>query len=586
MIEAYEVPIQFAGCRPRSGPLTRGQDNILRALLSGADQIALHAIVDISADIEIARIADTLRKLIVRHESLRTTYLLGNPTKQLVAPEGELMMPVHPVAAADPKEFAVALRRAVWARLFDVEQELPLRAALVTGEGPLNHLVLVVSHLAVDVVGLAILLREFEELLAGRPIPAAGQQPLDLVEVERTPTMRKRLQATHRHWERALRSGPQSLFGVPLPTDRAYQHGLLIRSVPAAAAIERIAKRTSVSRSAVALAAFAVLVSFRTRNAGLNITFTAANRFRPGLRDYVGTLATDAVLPVDLSPAETFERAVTIAAGSSLRALWHGSFDTPRLWAAIEEIGDERGIQPYTRECLYNDMSPAEIADGEVFADDHELIGTSDETFDRLVDPALGEFTVLRQDAWQSRLRLNIHWLHGELVAALWADPLCLTADETVSFGRGMVRLLTAAADADLALPEVGTLVELAPVPRGDGWYLIDRSWVELTAIRQLLSEILGTRPFLVHVFDNERLGPRLVCYIADKAGTLTPEQVHRDCMAALPGRFTAMAPHRYVLCRSQPDDPTDPNSWRFQPAREGTGRSEQPGVARDDQNE
>jgi hypothetical protein len=554
-------------------------------MLSGSDQTAVHAIVDISADIEVAQIAATIRALVMRHESLRTTYLVGNPTRQLVAPDGQLMMPVHSVSTADPKEFAVELRRELWARFFDLEQEFPLRAALVTGEGPLHHLVLVLSHVAVDVVGLAILLKELKELLAGRPIPAPGKQPLDIVELERTPAMRKRLESTHKHWERALRTGPQSLFGAPMPTDRAYHHGLLIRSTPAASAIDRITKRTSVSRSAVALAAFAVLVSYRTRNAGINITFSAANRFHPALRDYVGTVAADAVLPVDLSSAATFDQAVEIAATSSLRALLHGSFDTPRLWAAIEEIGYERGIQCYTRELLYNDVSPADAAGGDVFADDHALIGIPDETVDRLVYPELGELTMLRQDAWQSRLRLNVHWLHTELVAAVWADPLCLTADETVNFGLGLVRLLIAAGDGDVALPDVGSLVGLAPVPRGDGWYLIDQSWVELTAVRQLVSEVVGTRPFLVHVFDNERIGPRLVCFVADKAGTLTPEQVHRDCMAALPGRFTAMAPHRYAICRHQPDDPTDPISWRFQPAREGTGRPEQPGVPRDDQN-
>src|SRR5690242_1759732 len=103
-------------------------------MLSGSDQTAVHAIVDISADIEPAQIADTIRTLVIRHESLRTTYLIGNPTQQLVAPDGRLMMSVHPVST-DPKEFAVTLRRELWARFFDLEQELPLRAALVTGEG-------------------------------------------------------------------------------------------------------------------------------------------------------------------------------------------------------------------------------------------------------------------------------------------------------------------------------------------------------------------------------------------------------------------------------------------------------------------
>lgn len=575
MKEAHAIPIRFANCQPRSGPLTRGQDNLIRVLLSGADQAALHATVDISSDIEIGRITDAVGALLMRHEALRTTYRIGDPTTQLVAADGELTMPVHPARATDARDFAAQLRRKLWARFFDLEQEFPLRAELITTEGPLNHLVLVLSHVAVDGVAFKILLDELAELLAGRPLPPAGMQPLDLVELESTPAMRRRLQATHKHWETVLRNGPQSLVGVPMPADRAYHHGLRIRSAQAAAAIDRIAKRAEVSRSAVTLAAFAVLVSFRTRNAGITVTTTAANRFQSELRDYVGSLAMDAVLPVDLSEAETFDQAVTIAARSSLKALWHGSFDTPELWNTINRVGHERGIESYTRECVYNDMSPAEIADGEVFADDHELVGVPDASAEHLSDQELGEFTVLRQDFWPSRLRLNIHWMHDELVAAVWADPLCLTADETVSFGLGLVRLLIAAGDGDLALPAVGSLVELAPVPRGDGWHLIDSSWVELRAIRQLLTDVVGTRPFLVDVFRD-----RLVCYVADKSGTLWPEQLHQECMAALPGRSSAMAPHRYVIVRRTPDDPSDPASWRLQPAREGTGRTEPTGVA------
>ena len=574
MKETHETPIRFTGCQSRSGPLTRGQDNILRVLLSGADQAALSAIVDISADIEFARIADAIGALMMRHESLRTTYRLGSPILQSVAADGELTMAVH--AVSDTGDFAAKLRRKLWARFFDLEQEFPLRAELVTGGGPLNHLVLVVSHLAADGVAFKLVLDELTELLAGRPLPPPGVQPLDVVELESTPAMRRRLEATHKHWDTVLRGSPQSLFGTPVPADPAHQHGLLIRSAPVAAAIDRIAKRTEASRSAVALAAFAVLVSYRTRNASVTVTSTAANRFQSALHDYVGTLAMDAVLGVDLRSAETFDQAVTIAARSSLKALWHGSFDTPELWDTINRVGHERGIQSYTRECLFNDMSPADAADGQVFVDDFELVGTPDAAADRLVDPELGEFTVLRQDFQPSRLRLNIFWLHTELLATVWADPLCLTGDETVGFGRGLARLLTTAADGDLALAELGSVVELSPVPRGDGWYLIDSSWIELGAVRELVAEVVGTRPFLVTVFQ----GTRLTCYVADKSGTLTPEQLHRDCTAALPGRSSAMAPHRYIVCRRTPDDPSDPASWRLQPAREGTGRIEPTGVA------
>jgi hypothetical protein len=53
--------------------------------------------------------------------------------------------------------------------------------------------------------------------------------------------------------------------------------------------------------------------------------------------------------------------------------------------------------------------------------------------------------------------------------------------------------------------------------------------------------------------------------------GEYTPTGSHAACLAALPGRPDAMAPHRYVVCDTPPADPT---GWPHQPVRTtGDGR-------------
>jgi hypothetical protein len=50
--------------------------------------------------------------------------------------------------------------------------------------------------------------------------------------------------------------------------------------------------------------------------------------------------------------------------------------------------------------------------------------------------------------------------------------------------------------------------------------------------------------------------------------------RLHGECVAALPGNESAMAPHRYVVCATAPSDVDDEAAWRSVPVlAEGTGR-------------
>jgi hypothetical protein len=136
--------------------------------------------------------------------------------------------------------------------------------------------------------------------------------------------------------------------------------------------------------------------------------------------------------------------------------------------------------------------------------------------------------------------------------------------------GRGLLSLLRAAAEGDLPLKELDSLTTLAPIERGDGWYLSDSCWVELDAVRDLVSSVLGDRPHLVSAEPDERLGHRLVCYLA---GPARPAELHTEMLAALPGRPTALSPHRYVVCAEPPADPLDPSAWAAMTVESSTGR-------------
>jgi hypothetical protein len=102
------------------------------------------------------------------------------------------------------------------------------------------------------------------------------------------------------------------------------------------------------------------------------------------------------------------------------------------------------------------------------------------------------------------------------------------------------------------------------PVERGDGWARVDSCWVELARVREVLEEATGG---VAAVFGSEELVGYVV---ADEK----PQAIHEKCVALLPGRYTAMAPGRYVVCSTAPDDLTDLAAWQAVPVlAEGTGR-------------
>jgi hypothetical protein len=127
-----------------------------------------------------------------------------------------------------------------------------------------------------------------------------------------------------------------------------------------------------------------------------------------------------------------------------------------------------------------------------------------------------------------------------------------------------------AAAGGDLSHEQIGQSLDLPPIRYGPGWLKVDFCLVELAEVQRLLVEALA--PARVQIFP-EVAGRQLVAYVAANVSLRIPEQAHARCLAALPGRHTAMAPRYYVLCEAAPADPADLAGWHAVVA-EGSGRT------------
>lgn len=582
---AGRLYVGFSGLRGADGPLTLGQGNTLQWV---AD-IRLFTrmtdwVLEMPEGTTLDDIAAAFSVLMARHESLRTTYPAQGQPIQRVARWGDLVVELYDVDAeqADDPALASVLVGRLRATEFSLATELPLRVAVALSRGVPKVAAVVYSHMAVDFASMAVVGRQFTQLAgdpASREVGPPGHQPLDQAAAERSAHGRGQAEAGLRNWERHLRSMPQCLYSVPsagLPASGAPVAGWLW-SRAAALALPHIAARTGTSRQAAVLAALCAVLRQRTGQDRCVLPGPVDNRYRRLLREYVGSLAHDSIISVDVT-ADGFDELVGRAAAGTLKACRNGLVDRAEILRVVSEVDHDRGTA-YARDCVFKDISsdytvgtalPAAPGDP---AEAAQALGQSELWWvDAIEIEEVLLFTLVEVD-------------EEVILGALSGDSGRVPRQEVESLLRGVEALLVAAAAADLDLGRVGEITGIRPVSRGPGWLRVDSCWIELREVQRLLDDALGVPAARVFAIADPAGEPALVAYLAAGEGMRTPEQVHAACMAVLPGhrrpqppdgmRYTAMTPGRYVICAGAPDDLSDLAAWRRQPVlASGDGRA------------
>jgi hypothetical protein len=535
-----------------------GQSNMLLCMTTDKPaHINVSAVWELPPGTDLERIVDALAALIARHETLRTRFPAGpdDPEpRQEVHAEGELEVQVWPAPDDDsgPAQFAQRLALRLREIAFDPATNWPIRAAVVTVNGAPTHLALAASHAALDAGALVLLRRDWDALLAAEPLPEPAKvQPADLALLERSDEGLRRSVASLDYWAGQLRTMPQAMLAVPAThapqSPEGYTPRLRIRSDAAAEALTVLAERTRITRSTLLLTALCALTAHHTGQRNAVVASLSANRYLPELADYLGTLAQDALVtvPVDIDGGETFEGLARRVRKRSQLAYPHSWFDSPRLWDLMDRIGVERGTR-WARDCVFNDLTALGMDGGAP----HGRLAPRDPG-QRI------QLTRLPDEPLHVELMLWAFRVEGELDMSFFANPARLAPQDAETFGRGLATLLIEAARGSVKLAEIESITGLAPVVRGPRWLVSDGCWVDLDEVEDLLATVLAGLPlpepysFRTVAEPNELLGHRLVCELTvpdagDLLGPVDLERIHTACVAALPRRPAAMAPHLY----------------------------------------
>jgi hypothetical protein len=565
------VPVGFAGERAGEGPLTLGQLNVCAWVRETPDDFYAILCVELPVleAVPASDVAEAVAALIARHESLRTTYVLGERPRQRVAAAGVQLLEVCSLGEGqwEPRDCpAVGEALVQWLRESPDPTRGAVRMAVAIAPGAGDQVIACAAafpHLSMDHGAIGILKREFAALLgdpAGRPAGRPGHQPLDQAELEATPAERRRAETALDYQREQSRRIPRCLYVLPGAQASGESLAAELASVAAAMAVRQVAARTRTSRTSVVLAAICAVIARRAGYPELVFPVLSSNRFERHLVDYVGSLAQASIVTVEIG-GRSFDDLAARTWTAVMEASRHGRYDTAGLDTMAPPIEHERGLR-VNYAPLFNSLVPESwsgLTAGVAFQPEE-------------IDVALAQ-TQLR---WRSLpvsatpIRFTLNQIDGCLRLDVWsADSGLVPRAELESVLLAVERLLVAAAHGDVPGIRMPGLIGLEPLPGTPHRILIDHCWVDIADVQRLVDDAVA--PAVARVFASAG-GRPLVALLAAIGDIRTPEQAHARCMAVLAHHPTAIAPRHYVICRTAPSDPSDPGAWP-PPLAAGTGR-------------
>ncbi|PJN27790.1 non-ribosomal peptide synthetase [Kitasatospora sp. CB02891] len=277
--------------------LLPGQKAMLAAHLAGRDQ-SYHLMFTVQPPVALGReqVRAALRRLTVRHESLRTVFVRERQTAlRVVLPASHAPRLLHqtlPAGADAVREVHESYGRRGAELLRPFEQ--PPVVFVLTTSGERTFVTLLAHHALIDGWSIGVLWREFAALCEGAGAPADEAPSPDWI------GSRLADRQASGALDTALTRVAQRLDGAPpvaaLPTDlergdEADGRGeRLVFPLPSALAerVDRLADTCRTTVTAVLLAAWALAVNRRLGTRDVVLGVAAAGRFEAGMEEVVG----------------------------------------------------------------------------------------------------------------------------------------------------------------------------------------------------------------------------------------------------------------------------------------------------------
>jgi amino acid adenylation domain-containing protein/FkbM family methyltransferase len=340
-------------------PLSFAQQRLwfLHQLEPGSAAYHVPILIRLTGSLEVRTLEQSIREIIDRHESLRTTFKNVNERAvQVIAPTGSWRrswrLGAIDLSASEEAE-AEALRLAQKAAVlpFDLSNGPLFRATLWRLDVDAHILLLSMHHIVADGWSIGVFVSELSALYnafaGGRPSPLAELpcQYVDFAQWQRQQLSGDALAAHLAYWKQRL-SGP--LPPIELPGRRV----LSTNQVSAATeqmplpehlytALQRLTRQRGVTTFMTLLATFQTLLHRYTGLDDIVVGTPVANRTRIETESLVGFFANTLVLRGDVSGDPSFDELLARVRTLTLEA--HAHQDVP-FELLVEELQPERDL--------------------------------------------------------------------------------------------------------------------------------------------------------------------------------------------------------------------------------------------------
>jgi Condensation domain len=325
---------------------------------------------NLDAAVDVGALAEAVRQLALRHETLRTTLWAGDDgvVWQDIHDEPLTALSVADLSALGPgraRERALELANAAATQEFDLVNG-PLARIMLYRLGPAQHLLaIVVHHSIADGWSLAIAMNEtsrlYDALLRGEQadLPALPVQYRDYAEWQWLWVDSPEAQVHAGYWERRI--SPYRATQIPSDfnqDDRPdFTGGLknIALSPALCQALDGLATTGQASVFMVLIAAFAVLIHERTGDRVVSIGTPVSCRDRPETRALIGCFASMVPLFVPVPADASFLELLRLVRAEAAAALTHQSYpldiylnkvEPERSFATAPLFAAQFGLQP------------------------------------------------------------------------------------------------------------------------------------------------------------------------------------------------------------------------------------------------
>ncbi|MFY0567266.1 non-ribosomal peptide synthase/polyketide synthase [Archangium lansingense] len=345
---------------PREGalPLSFAQQRLwfIDRLEPGSTVYNVPSAVMLEGELDASLLRQALEALVLRHESLRTTFgILSDEPVQVILPHLDVSLPIVDLSAVEDSAREAELKQRITQevqRTFDLERG-PLLRALLLRLSPQRHvLVLTLHHVISDGWSMGVLIREvgalYSALASGQTpaLPALPVQYADYAAWQRAWLQGPVLQAQLDYWRQQLSGAPALL---ELPTDRprpavqSYRGAVLPLHLPAqlASRLNALARQHGATPFMVLLAAWQLLLSRYSGQQDVSVGSPIAGRTRAELEGLIGFFVNTLVLRSHLSPQLSFQELLAQVKTTTLGAYEHQDVPFEKL---VEELRPERSL--------------------------------------------------------------------------------------------------------------------------------------------------------------------------------------------------------------------------------------------------